>query len=141
MDQNQITLYLAIYGAILSTIAMLWNIKRDSDDRANLKLNVKLSKNWIMSGVNIEQPCVEISNIGKRPITVTEISYKIDKRICTADPKNYQDLPKELGEGQFHSIDLVEKDKTERAKIMYFIVKDARGKKYWSKKYPLKDLS
>jgi hypothetical protein len=141
MEQNQIALYLAIYGAILSTIAMLWNIKRDLDDKANIRVNVKISKSWLISGVDTEQPCVEISNVGKRPVTITEISYTIDRKTYTTKPKNHQDLPKELGEGQFYSIDVAEENKGERVKIEYFIVKDARGKRYWSKKYPLKNLS
>jgi hypothetical protein len=136
MEQSQINFF-AIYGAILSTIAILWNIRRDMQDRAEIKVSAKVVNRFVaISGV--DYICVELSNVGKRPITIKEISYKIDKQIYAAKLSLQTDLPKELGEGQLHTVDIM-KDNIENVnKIEFILAKDAREKTYWSRKYPLR---
>jgi hypothetical protein len=97
IGQNQMALYIAIYGAILSTIAILWNIRRDIQDRAEIKVNAKLVKRWLIGDLNEQYICVELSNNGKRPITVKEISYKVGTQTHVAKLSHSNDLPKELG--------------------------------------------
>jgi hypothetical protein len=137
MEQNQTALYIAIYGAILSTIAILWNIKRDIQDRAEIKVNAKLVKRWLGEDAYAQYVCVELSNSGKRPITVKEISYRVDKQIRVANLRPSNGLPKELGEGQLYSVD-IDEDIKNLNKIELVIAKDAREKQYRSRKYPLK---
>ena len=137
MEQGQAALYLAIYGAVLSTIVMIWNIKRDIKDRADIKVNVNLVERGLMD-VKVPYICVELSNTGKRPITVIEIHYRIEKNMFPAELSKSQDLPKELGEGQFYSTDIMKENIKDLSKVEFFIAKDARGKRYWSNKYPLK---
>ncbi len=138
MEQNKIALILAIYGAILSTIAILWNIRRDLKDRAEIRVHVKLVSRQGPTISFVEYICVELSNTGKRPVTIIEIRYQIEKQIYLAKPSQLHSLPKELGEGQFFGVDIM-KDKIENPDMVEsFIVKDARGIEYSSKKYPLK---
>jgi len=137
MEQNQVALYVAIYGAILSTIAILWNIRRDIKDRSEIKVNAKIVNRFLAVG-SIEYICVELSNSGKRPITVKEISYKIGKQIYVAKLSFPNDLPKELDEGQLQSVDILKDEIKDLNDVIFIIAKDVREKRYWSRKYPLK---
>lgn len=138
MEQSTIALYLAIYGAVLSTIVMIWNIRRDVNDRAEIKVNAKPVKRWFMDDAYAEYISVELANTGKRPISILEIYYKIGKEIILAQLSKSQDLPKELGEGQFFSTDIMKEDIVDLGKVEFFIAKDSRGITYKSKRYPLK---
>lgn len=69
-----ITLALAIWGAILSTAAIIWNIIRDVGDKG--KLDVAFYIGNILGG--IESPdkdlvFYKITNVGRKPITVTQV--------------------------------------------------------------------
>jgi hypothetical protein len=132
-------LYIAIYGAILSTIAILWNIRRDIQDQAEIKVSANFVKRWLIGDAYAEYICVELSNSGRRPITVKEISYKIGSQTYIAKLSVYDGLPKELGEGQLYSIDISKDEIKNLDEVEYVITKDAREKQYQSRKYPLKN--
>ena len=138
MEQEKITLYLAMYGSILSTIAIIWNIVRDIRDRPDIKVDAKLVERPGVMFDPIGYICVELSNIGKRPITIVQIQYEIGKQIHIANLRQKEDLPKELGEGQFHQVDISKEDISNIETLKFFTAKDARGILYKSKKYPLR---
>jgi hypothetical protein len=125
IGQNQMALYIAIYGAILSTLAILWNIWRDTQDRAVIKVDAKLREQWLFTGVSTKYICVELSNSGKRPITVKEISYRIGEQIYVAELSLRDSLPQELGEGQAHSVDILKEKIKDLNAIEFVIAKDA----------------
>jgi len=136
MEQAQVALYIAIYGAVLATITFLWNIRLHLKDQAEIKVNVKVVDRY--NGlITIQYICVELSNSGKRPITVKEISYKVGKQTHVARLSMQNDLPKELGEGQLHSVDILKDDIKDLNEIEFITAKDVRERQYRSRKYPL----
>jgi ABC-type antimicrobial peptide transport system permease subunit len=70
--------FLAIWGAIVSTAAMTWNIVRDIRDKGKLKIDVVIGKEIlidnagkIMQGHTDEkQLVISITNVGRRPVLV-----------------------------------------------------------------------
>jgi hypothetical protein len=131
--QEKITFWLAIWGAILSTIAIVWNILRDLKDRADIQVKVKKSDR-LEAFSQIPYVDVELSNIGKRPITVTEVYYKISDQLHKVELS--KELPKELSEGEPCHFDILILKGLE--KVEFIAAKDVRGKSYHSVKYPFK---
>ena len=68
------TTYLAIWGAVVSTIAILWNIRRDLGDRGKLQVICYIGK--IVGdgpGDSGSKLVYNVTNIGRRPVVVTTI--------------------------------------------------------------------
>lgn len=69
-----ITLILAIWGAVLSTAAIVWNIFRDVNDKG--KLDVAFYIGNIVGGIESSDKdfiFYKITNTGRKPITVTHV--------------------------------------------------------------------
>jgi len=112
----------AIYGAIVSTFAVGWNIYRDSRDRARLELATMVG--FLTKGGN-QQTIVShafalekwpeqfkgsspelfltITNVGRRPVVVQGWAIQADRRITGNDNFLYKltVLPKALKEGEY----------------------------------------
>ncbi len=79
-----VTSFLAIWGAILSTVAVTWNIIRDRNDKGKIRLTGYIGK--VIPGNPEERKLVvTITNIGRRPIRITgwgatKKKQAIDKR-------------------------------------------------------------
>jgi hypothetical protein len=58
-----------IYGAVLSTAALIWNVIRDLNDRPKLKVEAMIG--YMVPSVDKKQSIfLTVSNIGKRPVMV-----------------------------------------------------------------------
>ncbi len=113
------TTFLAIWGAILSTIGLAWNFYRDVHDRAKVKVSASLKK--FMTGADgrafavqhnlpVQGPASDVvllfsfTNIGRRPVMLTTLGGKWHK--SRNGKKGFvvitRDLPKMLAEGHYH---------------------------------------
>jgi hypothetical protein len=112
----------AIYGAIVSTFAVAWNIYRDSHDRARLELSTMVGflttggnqHNIVAHGFALEkwpeqfkgsspELFLTITNVGKRPIVVQGWAIQTDRKKTGNDNFLYKltALPKALKEGEY----------------------------------------
>jgi hypothetical protein len=76
-----VTLFLAVWGAIISTAAMAWNLARDLGNRGKLHVmcypgKVYGSPNPLDKGVKL---VYRVTNVGRQPIVVTTIGGAIAK--------------------------------------------------------------
>ncbi|WP_301377353.1 MULTISPECIES: hypothetical protein [Thalassolituus] len=93
------TKVLAFWGAIISTIALIWNVRNSLTDRANLKLvgergyimrfqleeSEKKSHKAILGNLKPEEDKADrlkiyAYNVGKRPIVISKVEIKYRKR-------------------------------------------------------------
>jgi len=61
--------FLALWGAILSTIAITWNIFRDVNDKGKLKIDAMIGK-MVPDHTDKDYLVITITNIGRRPVLV-----------------------------------------------------------------------
>jgi hypothetical protein len=133
---EKFTLYLAIYGALLSTLVFLWDILKYYRDKPNLRVetNLRMLVGPLASEMKIG---IDMINEGKRPITIVASGFKLDtesqKNVATVYDIN---LPAEIHEGQRHT-SFVNPDTVDTEKILYAWARDATGREYQSKKRPL----
>jgi hypothetical protein len=128
-----LTMILAIWGAVISTVALLWNILRAYKDKGKIKVSAEftvISKkdllkenpelaNILLQDANSEDALVErfritLFNIGKRPITVTRLritnsrkrKHKMGDIELSSDGgaiEFFKEFPVVLKEGEFWS--------------------------------------
>lgn len=112
----------AIYGAIVSTLAVGWNIYRDSHDRARLELSTMVGflakggnqQNIVSHAFALEKWPEEfkgsspelfltITNVGRRPVVVQGWAIQTDRQKTGNDNFIYKltVLPKALKEGEY----------------------------------------
>jgi hypothetical protein len=110
------TTFLAVWGAVLSTILAMWNIYKDLRDRGNIRVQAYLSEGTETdeeTGDSVFRCQVEIilTNIGRRPVIVTSIGVRRNSR-RREKPRGLseayfvsRDIPKRLDPGEFVSIE------------------------------------
>lgn len=131
------TLYIAIYGALLSTLVLLWDIIKYYGDKPSLRVQ---ANHRVLAGPRVSERKIGIDmiNKGKRPITIVASGFKLDtesdKNMATLFDPN---LPRQITEGQRHTT-FANPDEIAPNKVLYAWARDATGKEYRSKKYPLK---
>jgi hypothetical protein len=144
-------------AAIVAFTALIWNIIRDLNDRANLKLSVtigKLKKStddkiFVFSGKNFEKLpgkyvlAIFMTNIGKRPLLaekwylIAGTSKEDKKSFRTIIPFN---LPFKLNESETHSEMTADLD-TIPNPIHQIVVLDSTGKKWYVNNYQIRELN
>ena len=75
-----ITELLAILGVCLSTLAIVWNILRDINDKGKLQLKVMIGKLY-PDHADKEYLVVTITNIGRRPLLVQQCVAEEKKKV------------------------------------------------------------
>lgn len=75
MDKETITLILAVWGAILSSIAIVWNLYKDIKQRRRLRVSCYIAYIMAPSGKKDNTPYLiwHITNIGIEPVVLTHI--------------------------------------------------------------------
>lgn len=131
------TLYLAIYGAILSTLVFSWDILKYYKDKP--KLRVSANHRALIGSYKSERKIgIDMINEGKRPITIVASGFKLDiepdENVVTVLDSQ---LPKELHEGQRHTTFVIPEE-LNASKILYAWARSATGREYRSKKHPLR---
>jgi hypothetical protein len=116
------TALVAIYGAIVSTFAVAWNVYRDSHDRARLELSTMVGfltkdgnqQNIVAHAFALEkwpeqfkssspELFLTITNVGRRPVVVQGWAIITDRKKTGNDYFRYKltVLPKALKEGEY----------------------------------------
>jgi hypothetical protein len=131
----EITFYIAIYGALLSTMVFLWNIYVHLTDKGKLIVYCYFGYEIGFDYQSELHLAFSITNKGKKDIMVTGIAgkfekgYKVKHFLITAGLP-YTKLPKMLKPGEY----LVEQIRNYRDifqhKIDYLYVCDSLNKKY-----------
>lgn len=139
---TKITLIVAIYGAILSTIAIIWNISRNLLDKPKLKV---VSSLGLLSWGEIEKiVSFEAINIGRYPITLSSAGLHLEnnKTMFFMSPEDR--LPIQLNPGTNHTIfrplDKFLKEIKKEGNPLYVWFKDQTGKEYRGKMVNLKNF-
>jgi hypothetical protein len=96
-----LTTIIAVYGAVLSTIAI---VRQLVSDRAKIKLTVRRNQQIMGDPRYGEQILVmfRVTNVGRRPVTITTfgaIGLYPQKNLVTVDSQ--PQLPHEISEGQY----------------------------------------
>ena len=133
-----ITLTIAIYGALLSSILLGWKIYRDLTDRGRLRVHCSIGKIVIPGGPKDENDYLfyNVTNIGRKPIVVTHIGGSMTQQNFMILPK---DLPKTLKPGEFsheYTTDL----SCLNDNLLCLWAMDSLGKYHKVKRCVLKDL-
>ena len=138
MNQSDLTLVLAIWGATLSTLAILVDLARFKRDRA--RINVKVQGGYLVHPPNARYTAssyilIVVTNSGQRPLTIVTAGLRPPRGhraqwLLTADA--YQRGKRELSEGQTTEF-IMEESGIEFSSNKYVAcVVDAAGRKYWS---------
>jgi hypothetical protein len=93
-----LTTFLAIWGAVVSTIAIAWNVWRDVGDRA--KLDVICYVGHIVGDSDHLKLVYRVTNAGRKPAVLTHIGGNFGERKHFMVPTT--DLPKTLQPGDFY---------------------------------------
>lgn len=110
------TTFLAIWGAVLSTVAIAWNIRKDLVDQGKIKVTCYLGQ--LRGGDGPPDPrthlAYRVTNVGRRPVVVTHVGGAIRKdRHFMLTTRNT--LPKTLQPGEYfleysHDLSVLEED-------------------------------
>jgi len=102
LEMDALTTFLAVWGAIVSTVVIIWNIRRDLVDRGRLRVTCYFGQ--LRSGVEPEDPRTylfyHVTNTGRRPVVVTHIGGAIRKdRHFMINPRGQ--MPRTLQPGEY----------------------------------------
>jgi hypothetical protein len=136
---QKVTIYLAVYGAFLSSLVFLWEIVKFYKDRPKMRVEANIRLLIGASG-SAQKIGIDMINSGKRPVTIVSSGFKLDvesqANVATVPDMN---LPLEISEGQRHTT-FVNPGTLEGRKILYAWARDATGREYFSKKRPLQPV-
>lgn len=95
-----ITIYIALYGAILSTIVIIWDVIKYYKDKPSIKVQVDIGPHYSLKRYE-DEIGVEIINVGKRRVTIVAHGYQFKDKSENGEIEEIdENLPKELLEGQ-----------------------------------------
>ena len=133
-----ITTILAIYGSVLATIVFVWDIIKVAREKPRLKIEVA---HHILAGPQETKHRIGIkmANVGRGTITVEASGFSLSPPSPKGNTATLYDLelPVELHDGQSH-ISYAKPDQIPRDRIVYGWVRDATGRTWKSKKWPLR---
>ena len=139
IGQIDLVAILAVWGAIVSTIAVTWNALRDIGDKGKLRLEA-------MIGTLFGDPTGKnhlvftMTNVGRRPIMVIKLGG--DYKKGSKDPHFVimpKELPKMLKEGEFH-IEFYDDLSSLSPEVIKICAWDSSGKEWKLRKKNLKRL-
>lgn len=156
---DDLTKFLAAYGALLASIGLGWNLYRDLHDRAQLKISATISRltvdgqgNWLAITSAVKAPgtkqryvVLTAVNVGRRPLVWTGWGGKYKKRteptqFGILDRGIHNHLPKKLQEGDTHSACTeLEDGFLEGVKSLF--IWDASGKQWKLSRWQLRKLT
>jgi len=128
--KNNTTLAIAIYGAVLSTIALIWNIYNNSQDKPKIKIKAKFG--FFSSSTGSEGPFLFITaiNKGKRPVYLSSFGLRTGEEDLV--PNRITGIPCELKGGTSHD-EFFKLDELKNRQFDFAWYRDATGKLYKSK--------
>ena len=124
-----LTTFIAIYGALLSTIAVGWNIYNASQDKPKIRV---ITNFGFMNGSNLKKIFLFIKaiNKGRRPTTLSLVGIRCEENDLINIKNN--NLPFELKEGKSHS-EWFDVEELKNKPCSFGWYKDETGKMYKSK--------
>ena len=127
------TLIIAIYGAVVSTLLLLFDVFKYFNDKPKITVKATPSLSFENS-YEKKKISIKIVNSGRRPATISYCGLQLKDAHNQVIDTN---LPKQLlpNESYISYSDFIESDADN---IIYACVKDAMGREYRSKKWPLK---
>jgi len=133
------TLVIAIYGAVVATAVFVFDMFKYFNEKPNVAVKTTFSLFYESGDLKKEKKkiAIEIINSGRRPVTISYCGFKLKTdSIMNIQQVIDPNLPKQIAEGESYKsyADFAEGDSE---KIIYAWVKDATGKEYRSKKWPL----
>lgn len=136
------TTALAIWGAVVSTIALTWNILRDYKDRPKIRVTAAFGFTVGGLGPSIDLLTVEAVNIGRRPVELVEVACVTDEM-----PKGdraifltLRKLPCVVNEGQ-HVKEFIERSMMPRGRLLSIYMKDATGRKWRASRRNMRNMN
>lgn len=137
------TTIIAIYGAILSTLNILWGWYKSFQDKGKLKVHCCIVRLLYhpLTGIKDNKQYVDykITNTGKRPIFLANVGGRTKKSLFIMDPTIYK-LPKQLVPGEkvsFHYPDLLEQIDEN---LLYLCAFDTISNEYKASSKDLKEM-
>lgn len=133
---ENLTLYIAIYGAVLATVVLAWDVLKYLRDRPHIEVKASFR---ILVGVQSEPKIgIDTINKGKRPVTIVAVGFTLDRPPNEPNIASLIDsgLPTELREGQSHTC-FRSLDAVNFTEVLNAWARDAAGREYFSKKRPL----
>ena len=99
---STLTTLLAVWGAVVSTVAIAWNVWRDVGDRAKLSVicYVGVMIDPMNSGNRPLRLIWKVTNVGRKAAVLTHIGGAYEKR--TNFMVKVMDLPKTLQPGEYY---------------------------------------
>src|SRR6266404_9207285 len=106
---DRLATWIAVYGALVGSASLAWNIYREITNRGRLRVDVGVG-NLHLSGptfgvaeepIQRDQLMFTVTNVGRRPIFLTQIGggYESGDYFMTPQPANEGRLPKRLEPG------------------------------------------
>ncbi len=140
MKMNVITIILAFWGAILSSVLLGWNFYRDITERGKLGVHCYIG-NIIIPGSptdDTEYLVYSVTNIGRKPIYLDFLGGSSSKdKDFLINPRTL--LPKKLDAGE-HFMEYTPDLSVLDDDLLFLCVRDTLGKVYKVKKSVVKDL-
>ena len=109
-----LTTALAVWGAVVSTIAIVWNIRRDWADRGRIQVICYQGKIVGPAGPGgITYLVYRVTNVGRRDVVVTHIGGEVtdEEHFIVREPRT--PLPHTLKPGdyllEYHDISILDK--------------------------------
>lgn len=141
MKQETVTLIIAIWGAVLSTIAIIWSVYRDLTDKGRLRVSCYVGS-LVTPGVRIKKGnCLiwNVVNVGRQPVLLTNIGGMFENNtgfiVQTTTP-----LPKMLSPGEYvldHMVDFMSLD---GKNLKALVAMDSFGRVFKAPRKQLKEL-
>ena len=138
MNEISLTTLIALYGAILSSVLLGWNIYRDLTDKGSLRVHCYIGNIIIPGGPKDENDYLvySITNVGRKPTLVTHIGGKTKENDFMITPR---ELPKMLKPGEY-LLEYTRDLSILNDNLLCLWALDSFGKAHKVKKSVLKDL-
>ena len=87
-NTDPITAWIALYAAVVSSIALGWNIYRALTDKGKLRVHCSIGDLIIPDGPEDENDCLvyKITNVGRKPVLVTHIGGTMKEKNFLISP-------------------------------------------------------
>src|SRR3990172_5586435 len=128
-----------IYSALVSTLAIGWNILRDLRNRPSLIVKGAHDSDWTSPREKGPMVRIDLINRSPRPLTVVAVGWKAtttkDITMFSSNVlRHRENLPKELRETEPYSVMVECVHIGDLAKVEYLLAKDSTGKIHKSKR-------
>ncbi|MBN8584072.1 MAG: hypothetical protein J0M37_03190 [Ignavibacteria bacterium] len=136
------TFFLAIYGALLSTLIAFWNVYIYSKDKGNLKVDCSFTYEIGYLARNEIHLSFTITNIGRRDVVVKGLAgtSKNKKKFLLFAGMNNTKLPKTLKPGEYVIEQIFNYKDLFSNKINTIYVYDSLGNEYFVPKKDIKNI-